>query len=322
MAKNESPEMEALERMTPPAEVGETHTGADPMSLGRVDNTPKIFRDERLNALAWMEVNKDIMLYKAMFYPENWTFKCRAALGAEIANFSTIDNEDPVSVNEGINALLKSCLRIETGDGSTISYKNLCEFDRLWFLLFIRDLTMQNTEQKITFKANCPNCGEENTIEMSFDNLSAIELSDVAKKYYNATERAFVVTTKSYGILKFEPSTIYRGEAYMNYILDIRRNGGKQPANSFAALYPLLLNRETEKQPKAVNAALAAYTAISNDARKLSLYLKLAKELNVGLEQEITYVCESCEKEARTPIQFPDGISSLLLMSDISEELL
>lgn len=321
MVKKSSPKMEALERMTP--QHSDTDDGGiNPMTLGRVDNTPKIMRDERLNQLAWLEVDKEIMLYKAIFYPENWKFKCRAALGAEIANFSTIDNEDPVSVNDGINALLKACLRIETGNGSVVSYKNLCEFDRLWFLLFIRDLTMQSTEQKVTFKVNCPHCGEENIVEMSFDNLRAIELSELARKYYNANEHAFVVTTKSYGILKFEPSTIYRGEAYMNYILDIRNKGGKQPAASFSALYPLLLTRETEKNPKAVNTALAQYTAISNDARKLSLYMKLAKELNVGLEQEISYICEGCEKEAHAPVQFPDGISSLLLMSDISSELL
>lgn len=320
MANKTDAEMAALASMTP--ETGQEPAAVDPTRLGKVDNTPKIHRDERLNQLAWIEVNRDIMLYKSMFYPTSWKFKARAALGAEIAAFSTIDSEDPMSVNDGINDILKSCLRIEDSTGGVLSFRNLCEFDRLWFLLFIRDLTMASTEQRITYEVRCPHCQEPNTVHLSFDNLVTTPLSELAQKYYNIEECAFIVPTKSFGILKFEPSTIYRGEAFKDWMLENRRQNRKDPSTAFAKLYPLLLDRQSERMPKAVNAALTRFFEISNDSKKLSLYLKLADALSVGLSQDITYCCESCEKEAQAPIQFPDGIGNLLLMSDISEELL
>lgn len=320
--KTNDAEMEALAAMTPAPEQPASGAGIDPMRLGRVDNTPQIHRDERLNQLAWIEVNRDIMLYKGMFYPADWKIKARAALGAEIANFSTIDGEDPLSVNDGINEVLKACVRIETSTGAAISFRNLCEFDRLWMLLFVRDLTMQSTEQKLNYEVRCPHCQEPNTIELSFDNLKEKPLSEMALKYFDADQCAFIVPTRSFGILKFQPSTIYRGEAFKDFMIENRRQNRKDPAAAFAKLYSLLLNRETERQPKAVNAALTQFIEISNNAKKLSLYLKLADELETALSQEITYICSSCEKEAQAAIQFPDGISSLLLMSDISEELL
>lgn len=289
-------------------------------SLGMVDMSPKIQRDERLQRLEFIEVNKANMNYSGTLYPSSWKFKCRAALGSEVANFSTIDNEDPLSVNDGINELLKTCLSIESG-GKKLSYKNLYEMDRLWFVLFIRDLTMIEAEQKIQYETKCNLCYESNVVTLSYDNFINREFSDTAKKYWDDDENAFMVQTKSYGVLKFQPSTIYRAELFKDWMIDQSQKHNK-PNATFVKLYWMLLNNDNQYDKDAVQKAYADFIAISNDQKKLSIYMKLNNDLMVGITEQIKYKCEHCEKEALADIRFPDGINSILLMSDIDSELL
>lgn len=310
-------EMAILESMTPK---NEPAPEVQKPSLGVVDTSPKYSRDERLNQLQWIEVNKNIMNYKALFYPENWVFKCRAALGAEIANFSTIDNEDPLSVNDGINELLKTCCRIEK-NGIPLSYKNLYEFDRLWFVMFIRDLTMVNQEQKIHYEVSCEYCRESNDVTLSYDNLETREMTDIAKKYYSQEENAFMVQTVSFGVMRFQPSTIFRAELFKEWMLE-QAHHRQKPNAMFVKLFWMLVDSTNEREKDVVKKAYEKYIAISNNQKLLSLYLKLNTELQVGLTENLVYRCEHCEKEAHTEIQFPNGISNLLIMSDISSELL
>lgn len=325
---NEHAEMAALEAMTPKVPVGAEEGSIEespknPLALGKVSTArPKYDIDERLHQLRHIEVNRDIMLYKSMFYPSDWKFKCRAAFGAEVANFSTIDNEDPLSVHDGINDLLKNCLRIEDENGAVVSYRNLYEFDRLWFVLFIRDLTMMNPETRLNYESSCEHCGEKNTVTLAHDTLVELELSDIAKKSFSPEENAFIVRTKSFGDLKFQPSTIHRAELLREWMQDEMKQK-KTPDKSFVKLYWMLLNNENDKSKNAMKNAQAEFIALSNsNIKKVALYLKLASELQVGLSQEVKFTCEHCGREAHSDIRFPDGVSNLLLPSDISEELL
>ena len=318
----EQTELEALEHMTPKVNT-EMSNEQKATSLGVVEpSKPSFKRDERLNALQFIEVNKDVMPYKGRFYPSTWIFKCRAALGAEVAAFSTIDSEDPLSVNDGINDLLKSCLRITDNYGANISWTNIYEFDRLFFVLFIRDLTMMNAEQKIVYSQKCQHCNEPNEVTLSFDNLVTIPITETAERYWDSTNNAFMVTTKSYGVLKFQPSTIKRANLFKDYMIDIARNNISNPSPAFMKMFWMFINSDIENTQNAMKNAYMQFIAVTNDTKKFSLYSKLEKELQLGLTQEIRYFCQHCERECRGQIQFPDGISNLFLMSNLSEELL
>lgn len=321
--QNQDAEMEALKAMTPPTQQPQSDEDkAKSLGVLKDVNAPKFTRDERLQSLEYIEVNKDIMLYKAKFYPSSWVFKCRAALGAEVAAFSTIDNEDPLSVNDGINNLLKTCLRITDNNGNNISWQNIYEFDRLFFVMFIRDLTMQSAEQKIQYEQRCPHCGEPNTVTFSFDNLIEMPVSELAQRYWDDSQNAFMVTTRSYGVIKIQPSTIKRANIFKDYMVEIARNNQQNPSPAFMKMFWMFMNSDTEKLEKAANAAYAQFIAVTNDVKKFSLYSKLEKDLQLGLTQEIKYTCSNCERECRGQISFPDGISGLFHYTDLDSELL
>lgn len=308
-------ELEALESLEP-------STGLGTVNKDEILK-PKGAPDARLSFLSHIEIEKSNMNYGAMFYPENWIFKARAATGEEVVALSTINAEDPLSVDEGINEVLFACLRIE--DKKTkkiIDVENIYEFDRLWFLLFIRDLTMQNKENDISWKVGCHHCEvKEMEIKLSFDSLVARPLSEIAKKYFNPSTQSFEVRTKSFGILKFQPTTIKRAKIYKDYLMSCAEKR-INPDKKFMSMFPILINSDNENATDPEITLYTEYRRVIADLNLYSLYKNLQTELHVGIAESIKHTCEKCRKEGSYEITFPNGLHNIFVISDINSELL
>jgi len=286
-------------------------------------STPKPQPDERLLQIQWHEVDRSEMPYGGKFYPREWKFFARPALGMEIADFSIVNVEDPVAVHEGMSNIISSCIKIEGRNGERISFKNIYEFDRLWFVLYIRHVSMPTPENKLTYKDTCEVCGFENEVSLDYFNLCFNKMSEIANKYFDENANAYIVKTASYGVLKIQPSNIYRANAYKEFVFDNMKKSQKID-NLFARLYWLFLNDDNQHEKNAMQNAYKEFTAVKHDNKKLSLYLTLEKELNVMVEDYITYTCKNpeCGQEVRTQIQFPGGLQNLFIDSSITSELL
>ena len=55
----------------------------------------------------WMEVDRRLLGDRDVFYPENWKFRIRPATVELVRNWSTIDDENPNSVDEEIGVKIK-----------------------------------------------------------------------------------------------------------------------------------------------------------------------------------------------------------------------
>ena len=66
----------------------------------------------------WIDVDKALLGKRAEFYPEDWNFRIRPATVEAIRNWSNIDDENPNSVDDVFNEILKSCLAIIGPGGS------------------------------------------------------------------------------------------------------------------------------------------------------------------------------------------------------------
>lgn len=298
----------------------------DKKDLGKVNKeeilNPKVI-DARLSFLNTLEVDKSNMLYQGMFYPESWVFKTRAATGEEVVALSTINSEDPMSVDEGINEVLHACLKIEdTRTKQPVSVDRIYEFDRLWFLLFIRDHTMQNHENNISWKVGCQYCEEkELEVELSFDKLVQKEMTDVANKYFNSSTQTFEVKTKSYGVLKLQPTNLKRAQIFKDYLIECNEQR-INPDKKFISLFPILINSENENDKDIINVLYTKYRNIIGDIKLFSLYKNLQEKLSVGIEQSIKSTCHKCRKEGVYEIQFPLGIHNIFVLPNIDSELL
>ena len=118
----------------------------------------------------WMDVDKRLLGDRAKFYPEDWQFKIRPATVEAIRNWSTIDDENPNSVDDVFNEILKYCLTIVTPTGN-LPWGNIRSWDRFFFVLLVREYTFVQGEKKIEFTEDCPSCDNAVTFNLTSQSL-------------------------------------------------------------------------------------------------------------------------------------------------------
>lgn len=290
-----------------------------PVDLGKATTyNVNTENDEPALLPGYHEIYSENFPSKGLFYPEGTRFFIRAASVKEIRHFSTINDEDPFSVDEALNEIVNGCLTIRI-PGKLTSYKELKEEDRIHIILSIRDLTFIDGENKLAISVNCPHCGTENEIEIKNSSFESEVLSDSIMKYYDEDKRKFVVTTKSSGTIEIVPPSIGIMSHVTKYIQNSREKGKKLDA-SFIKCLPYLITDWrgfTESHIQNLEVEFMRW-----DSKKYQVYNALTEMVRIGVKEELHKECDKCYGEVRTPITFPGGIKSLFIVSDISGELL
>ena len=150
------------ERSLDPDQREEAITARREVRVG-TDETPVI-------ADGWVPISRDQMGIRSQFYPDDWEFYIRPATVQAIKNWIGIDEKNALQMNTTFDEIIKLCVRIKVGD-SSVSQSHLNTWDRLWFILKVRELTFASNKQTITFEDNCQECGEEITFELRAKNL-------------------------------------------------------------------------------------------------------------------------------------------------------
>ena len=134
---------------------------SEPINLGRVDM--KRFATQTAEEadviLGYYNVEMINLPSAGKFYPADSTISIRSAKVAEIRQFSTVDENNLIDIEEKLNYIIKSCIRF-VSKNKVYSYKDILEEDRIFLLLSIRDLTFPEPELKLTVKAKTRD-GEE-----------------------------------------------------------------------------------------------------------------------------------------------------------------
>ena len=278
--------------------------------------------DKRTLRIGWYGIAREDLPYGGILYPADWKFEIRAASGKEIAYFSTINTEDPLSVLDGINQVIRSCVKIISNNG-LVSPTNIYEIDRMWFLLKIRDFTMPERENALIIKEKCPfKCSdEENQIELTCDNLVYKPLSEFALKYVDRERGGFTVKTKI-GDIHFTPSTIEQSEIYKEWFM---AQPEYQRDARFAARFHMYINPNFKAGKNPTDLIQDAYNnfyAISMETKKFAIYMKIEREIAPAIDDQIKYICPVCGKEVHTMLRFPGGLQDIFLINDIDSEFL
>jgi hypothetical protein len=255
---------------------------------------------------------------KGIFYPSEARFMVRAATVKEIRHFSTINDQDPFSVDEALNEILKNCLQIRF-PGKQTSFKDLREEDRIFIILTIRDLTFAKGENKLVVKKNCGDCNHENEIEINNNVFESNELSQTVVKYYNEDKRIFEFQTKSSGTITMVPPSIGVMMEITKYIKN-QQQEGKKIDQAFIKVLPYMVTDWrgfTQDRIKNLEIEFMQW-----DSVKYQTVYNLTDMVRVGVKENLKKPCDKCGTEVTTPITFPGGIKSLFVISDITGELL
>ena len=119
----------------------------EPTDLGKVDMSrfqPAEAKEADFH-LGYHNIKVDTLPSGGMFYVKDAEISIRSAKVAEIRHFSTMDETNILDVDDKLNAILESCLRI-TSKKKRLSFKDILEEDRFYLILAIRDLTFPEPE--------------------------------------------------------------------------------------------------------------------------------------------------------------------------------
>ena len=299
--------------------------------LGKVDvnrQMNKVTADDpevkRLNAMiGYTRLDLNKFPSKGKFYRDDLEIHIRPAKVAEVRSFSTIDEEDLMEVDEGLNNLIISCCKVMYGTQRG-SYKDILEEDRIYLILSVRELTFKTGEQTLMMpvgKKSCKNssCVSQESMELRTTNLQFNSVVERFEKYYDEVDRCYSVATKNYGVIKMAPPTIGVMRAITEYIRDKESNNQTWDKSTLSIL-PYLQREWRGWAEKDIFAVITSFQGW--DSTKYTIVYRLAEDMKVGVKPDMVFPCKSCGEEVTVPLTCPGGIKALFLIPDISSELL
>lgn len=276
--------------------------------------------------LGWKNLPMHILPSKGMFYPDGTRIAIRAAEVKEIRHFSTIDEDDRIDIEEKLGMVLDSCMRIDFPGEGVVSFKDLKVEDRFFVVLAIRDLTFTRGENMIILipdtecgKKDCP---IKEGFELRTGVLSSYAIDEKILKYYDKAERCFVFEIKKTGKkVKMGVPSIGIANKISDFIVHCS-NRKIEIDESFLRILPFIL----EEWRTTTNDSILSLMDDSNKnwtKEEFSVYFELSEMIKIGTKTKAQIDCPKCgAKEVTADINFPDGIRSLFLISDIFSELL
>ena len=257
------------------------------------------------------------------FYREDFEIHIRAARVGEIRDFSTLDEENILDVDEKLNSLLVNCTKIMYGNQRG-SYRDVLEEDRIYLILSIRELTFKEGENKLMMpvgRKQCKTgtCKSQESVELRTNNLQFNEQDELIEKYYDYENKCFTVTTKNHGELVIAPPTIGVMRAITDWIRKREEENLPWDKSSLSIL-PYVQREWRGFKDKEIFSAITSFQGW--DASKFSIIYRLVEKAKIGVKPEFNYPCESCGEEVTVPLTFPGGIKALFIIQDISSELL
>ena len=261
------------------------------------------------------DVNMETLFSKGRFYPLDTKISIRSAKVAEIRHFSTMVEESLLDIEEKLNGIVKSCARIESPT-KKLSYKDLLEEDRIAIILAIRDLTFPESENKLMLKAE-NSYGVTKDVELATKNLIGTEIPEEIEKYYDAVARCYRVQTRSAGEILMRPPSIGVMETITKYIKE-QQEQNKRWDQAFVQILPYIQLDWRGFNTKEVFNQEVAFQGWNE--KKYMIMYRLAEKMKIGAQPEMEVDVDG--EMVKLPLDFPGGIKSLFIISDLAGELL
>jgi len=317
-------EAELFAKMNQEKEVVETEDSdiqqpekvAQVTSLGKARKFQEMDEEPHLAAeVGWKNVPIGNLPSKGMFYDDSTQIAIRAASVAEIRHWSTIDENDLLGTDDMLNFIMDKCCRVRI-PGKSSNSKDILEIDRFYLIFAIRDYTFKNGENKLMINVSDED-GIEEKIEITKDLLDYFNPDERLMKYFDNTEKCFKIQMKNGEEFNLYLPTLGIMNFIKNYIKQ-KQQANKNFDKAFIKYSPFLFSEW--KTLTQVSYDRAVQDSLTWSLQKISVLDRIVEILSSSINPQIRYV-SSGGGERVSPLNFPGGIKSLFLISDIFGEL-
>ena len=272
----------------------------------------------------WMFVDRSLLKERDVFYPEDWQFKIRPATVEAIKNWSVVDENNPNSIDTVFDEIIKNCLSITTSTGPKPWY-SINAWDRLFFVLLIREYSMQEGQKKISFTKQCPNCDVDVTFELNSLALMYDLPGEDVMEYFDRDNQTWNIIPADYDVewpekeyIQLYLPTREKDANIKAYLISKLQEDRNYKADQvFIKFLPWLLPKISKDVNIAKNQIRKAEIDFKSwNIEQFSFMDEVLKNIMVTPDTNLVAVCHSCGEEVTAPMQFPDGISSLFNIND------
>jgi len=159
--------------------------------------------------------------------------------------------------------------------------------------------------------------GESFDVELSTKYFDTETVPAEIEQYYDSEKRAYVVQTKSAGEVVIAPPTIGVMEEITKF-MQSRQSERKTWDASFIQIAAYLVQDWRGFNSKKIFEMEVDFQGWSE--RKYMVIYRLAEKMKIGVKSNL--VVDRQGEEVLVPLDFPGGIKSLFIISDLSSELL
>lgn len=265
----------------------------------------------------WIPVDRRLMGERSYYYPEDWTFLIRPATVEAVRNWSMLDEQNGNSIDDVFNEMLKYCLTIRTSTGNK-PWQEINSWDRLFFILLIREYTFVHGENNVEYYEDCDAC--DKPVKFTVESQALMyELPDEdIKQYFDQYSRTWIIDPNAFGVESPSEITLYvptvERDANIKawLISEYQENEKKKFDPVFIKFLPWL----TPKISKDVSAAKmqirkAEMTFKSWNTEMFTFMNDVIRNIAVTPQTTISAICPECGEEVVVKLRFPDGVGAL-----------
>jgi len=302
---------------TPPSEVTESEakdalqkkeqelSAAKNWSADPNKDRPKLQMPE----VGWKVLPLDTLPSRGKYYPENFELQIKPATSKEVRHFSSVDENDPLDIQEKIHFIIKNNTRCTM---PSHSYKDIEEIDKFAVLYAIRGITFKESPHLIT-RLQCNFCGEEADININSDNFMQFSIDKELERFYNAEEGAF----------KFKMANGFEFSLYLptigiaEYVATYITNHGKQNKwidTDFLNIAPYLFRTYKLLETDKLAFQQKAMSTLKWNSDEMSIVTTVIDVLRKSVDPNVIYKCASCGEVNKQNVSFPNGIKGLFIV--------
>lgn len=251
--------------------------------------------------------------HNGKLYPSSWSFAYRCPTSEEIANFSSVNENDQLSIINAIQELIRKCVVIiDTDTQHQISTLELNDGDRVYFLLKLREFYLPN--DPISYNTMCLSCKEKITVNLNAASLQFYHISD--KIFDSFDGRTFTLDMGiSSGPIVFRIPTFDTSQRIFRYITNTYKNKeNTKESEVFNKKFLLVAPFLYESGKETIEALKNKFRQISRDGERLKAYVDLANNLRFDNKETFVYT-HDCGSEEVAEVRFPGGWKKLFVGS-------
>ena len=320
-ASTQGPSAEPIRQFTP------TTAKIEPVQQKQMSETAKQAVEQRLhgrtdlpteettgihykNNLGYLKIPIDSLPTQGMFYPEGTEITIRAARGAEIKHWSTMNDQDLAQISQTddiLNYIVERCVSVRLPGIPGGNWKDLKDVDRLYLLLAVREFTFLDGENELMVPVS-----EGRDIPVTKEMIDFIHIPDDIMKHYSPEQKCFVFRLKNGKVINMYIPSLGVSQWLKNYAQ--QKAAARQGFDTDFILYaPMLINDFRRLSQRAYEQMVAESAGWS--AKEWSIVSYVRDSLAAASEPVIKYQDEN-GAEVTIPLTFRGGIKNLFIIHD------